>query len=126
MNIQFLDGNVGGDPELKTFENGNKIATLSIATTEFWKDKQGEKKSKTTWHNLVFQGGYVDVVMKHVRKGDNITVTGSLSKRQYEKDGITREFVETKVDKLKIRSFQEQSTSSEPEPTNGDMNDLPF
>ena len=92
MNIVNLVGRVGRDPEIKTFESGNKIAQFSLATSEKWKDKAtGEKKEKTQWHQIKVSGdGLVGVVENWVKKGDMLAVTGSIEYREYEKDGIKR------------------------------------
>ena len=92
MNIVNLVGRVGRDPEVKTFDSGNKIAQFSLATSEKWKDKAtGEKKEKTQWHQIKVSGdGLVGVVENWVKKGDMLAVTGSIEYREYEKDGIKR------------------------------------
>jgi single-strand DNA-binding protein len=92
MNIVNLVGRIGRDPEIKTFDNGNKIAQFSLATSEKWKDKTtGEKKERTQWHQIKVQGdGLVGVVENWVKKGDMLAVTGSIEYREYEKDGIKR------------------------------------
>jgi single-strand DNA-binding protein len=89
MNIITLIGRVGKDPEVKTFESGNKIAQFSLATSEKWKDKAtGEKKERTQWHQIKVQGdGLVGVIEAYVSKGDMLAVTGALEYRQWEKDG---------------------------------------
>lgn len=127
MNKQLLIGNVGGDPEEMNFDNGNKIAKLSLATTETWKDKNGERQSKTTWHNLIFSAGLADVVMKYVKKGDKLYVEGKTDHYQFQNsEGETRYGTQVRVREMKMISTKKESTSSEPEPTSGAMDDLPF
>ena len=73
VNKVILVGNVGKDPETRTFNNGGKVCNFSLATSEEWRDKQsGEKKSKTEWHNVaVFNEGLIGVIERYVKKGPN-------------------------------------------------------
>lgn len=90
VNKVILIGNLGADPEVKSFANGGRIANLRIATSESWKDKQsGERKERTEWHNVVVNGdGLVGVVEKYLRKGSKIYVEGSLRTRKWQdRDG---------------------------------------
>lgn len=88
----IICGNVGKDPEIKSFANGGKIANFSIATSESWKDKHtGEKKEKTQWHNISVRNEHlIGVVESYVRKGGTVLIEGQLETRDYEKDGIKR------------------------------------
>ena len=80
MNIVHLTGRVGGDPEIRTLNNGDRVANLSLATEERWKDREtGEKRSRTTWHPVVvFVPGTVKFLEGYVKKGDLIQVTGMI------------------------------------------------
>jgi single-strand DNA-binding protein len=86
MNRVTLIGNVGKDPEIKSFQNGGKVVNLSIATSETWKDKAtGERKEKTEWHNVaVFQDGLTGIVEQYVRKGSKIMIEGKLQTRKWQ------------------------------------------
>jgi single-strand DNA-binding protein len=92
INKVTLLGNVGGDPEIKTFQNGGKVASFSIATTDSWKDKAtGERKQATQWHNIVVKNeGLVGIIEKYVKKGSKLHIEGKLETRTYEKDGSKR------------------------------------
>ena len=92
INKVTLLGNVGKDPEIKTFQNGGKVANFSLATSESWKDKTtGEKKTATEWHNIVFHGdGLVGLAEKAIKKGSRLHIEGKLETRKWEKDGVTR------------------------------------
>ena len=92
INKVTLLGNVGKDPEIKTFQNGGKVASFSLATTESWKDKAtGERKPATEWHNIVVKNeGLVGIVEKYVKKGSKLHIEGKLETRTYEKDGSKR------------------------------------
>ena len=91
LNQMTLIGNLGKDPEIRTFQNGNRVASFSVATTETWKDKAtGEKKQKTEWHNVSVFGNSVNFIEKYLKKGMQVFVQGKLETQEYEKDGIKR------------------------------------
>lgn len=98
LNRAQIIGNLGADPEIKTFENGDKIATFSVATTEKWKDKStGEKKEATEWHRVVISGKLVDVIERYVQKGTRVMVEGKIKTRKYQKDGVDHYTTEIKA-----------------------------
>ena len=86
VNKVILIGNLGQDPEVKSFQNGGRIANLRIATSENWKDKQtGERKERTEWHTVVLQSdGLVGVAEKYLRKGSKVYIEGSLRTRKWQ------------------------------------------
>jgi single-strand DNA-binding protein len=96
INKVTLLGNVGKDPEIKTFPSGDKVANFSLATTESWKDKTtGEKKSVTEWHNITVKNDkLVGIIEKYVKKGSKLHIEGKLETRKYEKDGSNRYITE--------------------------------
>lgn len=85
VNKVILVGNLGRDPEIRTMPSGDKMATLSVATSENWKDKQtGERKTKTEWHRVVlFNKGLVTVAENYLRKGSKVYVEGQLETRKW-------------------------------------------
>ena len=85
VNKVILVGNVGNDPEIRTFGNGGKVANFSLATSENWRDKQsGERKEKTEWHRVaVFNDGLVGVIERYVKKGSKLYVEGKLQTRKW-------------------------------------------
>lgn len=88
VNKTTLLGNLGQDVIIHQFEGGGKVAKATLATSEKWKDKtSGERKEKTTWHNLVFHGPLADLAEKFLKKGSKIYVEGKISNRSWEKDG---------------------------------------
>lgn len=100
VNKAILIGNCGQDPELRTFSNGGKIATIRLATSEKWKDKNtGEQKERTEWHTVVVGGeGLVKVVDLYVRKGTKLYIEGSLQTRKWQdQQGNDRYSTEVKV-----------------------------
>lgn len=92
VNKVILIGNVGRNPEIRQSADGKKIANFSVATSESYKDKSGQKQEKTEWHNVVvFNSGLADLVEQYVNKGGRIYVEGSLQTRKYkDKSGIDR------------------------------------
>ena len=85
INKVILIGNVGGDPEVRYMPNGNAVATISIATTETWKDKQtGEKQDRTEWHRVVFYNRLGEIAGEYVKKGTKIYIEGSLRTRKWQ------------------------------------------
>jgi single-strand DNA-binding protein len=86
VNKVILVGNVGVDPQIRAMQDGNKLANLSVATSERWKDKQsGEMKSKTEWHRVVvFDPNLVDVIERFVQKGSKLYLEGQLQTRKWQ------------------------------------------
>src|ERR1700691_1330662 len=85
VNKVILVGNLGKDPEVRTFQNGGRVASFSIATSESWKDKSsGERKEKTEWHRIsVFSEGLVGVGERFLKKGAKIYIEGQLETRKF-------------------------------------------
>lgn len=110
VNKVILIGNAGNDPETKQFDSG-MIATVSIATSERWNDKQtGERKEHTEWHRLVFNGRLAEVVAQYVQKGAKIYVEGSLRTRKWtdQQTGQERYSTEIRVDTMQMLGGQQQ------------------
>lgn len=86
VNKVILIGNLGADPEVKSFQNGGRIANLRIATSENWKDKAtGERKERTEWHSVVLQSdGLVGVAERYLRKGSKVYIEGQLRTRKWQ------------------------------------------
>ena len=89
LNRIFLIGNCGGDPQMKTFASGNKVAQITLATSERYKDRNGEQKEDTEWHSVQAFGKLADVVERFVHKGMLLYVDGKIRTRSYEADGRT-------------------------------------
>lgn len=98
VNKVILLGNLGKDPEMKYFPNGDAFCNLTLATSESWTDKQsGEKKEHTEWHNLVFRKKLAEIAGQYLKKGSKIYIEGSLHSRKWQdkegKDRFTTEVV---------------------------------
>lgn len=90
VNKVILVGNLGKDPEIRSFANGGRVASFSVATSESWKDKQsGEKKERTEWHRIsVLNDNLVGIVEKYIKKGAKVYIEGQLETRKWtDKDG---------------------------------------
>jgi single-strand DNA-binding protein len=91
INKVILVGNLGRDPEIQRFDNGVKKATFSLATTEQYRGKDGEKTSHTEWHNIVLWRGLADVAENYLKKGNTVYIEGRIRRREYEdKDGVKK------------------------------------
>jgi single-strand DNA-binding protein len=108
LNKASLIGNVGQDPEIRTTNNGSRVATFSLATSRSWNGPSGDKQEKTEWHRCVVWNaqrgtGLVDVVEKYVKKGEKLFVEGRIEYRQYQdKEGQTRYVTEINVRELML------------------------
>ena len=93
LNKVMLIGNIGADPVIRQTQDGKRLAQLSLATSESWKDKStGEKKEKTSWHRIViFNDGLAGVVESYLKKGSKVYIEGQLQSRKYtDKDGVEK------------------------------------
>ena len=93
VNKVILIGNLGNDPEIRTFQNGGRVANLSVATSENWKDKTtGERKEKTQWHRVVVNNeNLVGICETYLKKGSKVYLEGQLETRKYtDKDGAEK------------------------------------
>ncbi|WP_394182044.1 single-stranded DNA-binding protein [Yoonia maritima] len=86
VNKVILIGNLGADPEIRTFQNGGKVCNLRIATSETWKDRNtGERREKTEWHSVaIFQEGLVRIAEQFLRKGSKVYIEGKLQTRKWQ------------------------------------------
>ncbi|HSM52839.1 MAG TPA: single-stranded DNA-binding protein [Erythrobacter sp.] len=86
LNKVMLIGNLGADPEIRSFQNGGKVANLRIATSETWKDRNtGERQERTEWHNVaIFSEGLVGVVERYLKKGSKVYIEGQLQTRKWQ------------------------------------------
>ena len=133
VNKVVLIGRTGQLPEVKQV-NGTTVAKFSLATSENWKDKDGNKKEATEWHNIVIWGKLCDVVQKYVKKGDLLYVEGKIKAEKWEKDGVTRYTTNIVVDQLTMLGSKSEAKPEEKNPNIGRTtapdtdgpSDLPF
>jgi single-strand DNA-binding protein len=95
-------GNVGADPEIKSTNSGTRVANLSLAVTEKWKNKQGERQERTEWVRLnCFQDGLIGVIENYIKKGSKVYVSGKMATRKWtDQQGQDRYSTEINIDKL--------------------------
>ena len=124
VNKVILIGNLGKDPEVRYLDNGVAVANISLATSENYKNKQGERVTQTEWHDIVLWRGLAEVAEKYLKKGSSVYVEGKLRTNKWvDKDEKTRYKTEVLADKLTMlgrSQNQEQSNESTSE------DDLPF
>ncbi len=96
-----LIGNLGMDPEVKSLDGGKKLAKVSLATNETYKNAKGERVTETQWHNLIAWGKTAEIVEKFLKKGSEVAVEGKLINRNYtDKEGIKRYVTEIEVSEV--------------------------
>lgn len=79
-----LVGNLGMNPELKSFDNGRKLAKFTLATNEYYKDQNGTMQTETQWHNVVAWGKHAEIAEEHLQKGKQVAIEGKIAYRKYE------------------------------------------
>tara|TARA_B100000795_G_C22676506_1_gene390000 strand:- start:335 stop:745 length:411 start_codon:yes stop_codon:yes gene_type:complete len=133
VNKVILVGNLGKDPEVRHLDNGVAVANFSLATTENYKNKAGERVSQTEWHNIVVWRGLAEVAEKYLKKGASVYIEGKIKTRKWEdKEGNTRYNTEILADNMTMLggkpSSESSATSSVPTPnsTADKADDLPF
>ena len=103
LNKALLIGNVGKEPEIRTVQGGAKVAQFTIATTDKWTDRDGNKQEQTEWHNIVVWNKSADFVEKYIHKGDQVFVEGKIRTRQWtDQSGNKRFTTEIEVASIQI------------------------
>lgn len=104
INKVIIVGNLGRDPEMRTFPSGDQVANVTIATTDKWKDKQtGEMREATEWHRVVFNGRLAEIVGQYLRKGSQVYVEGSLRTRKWtDQAGVEKYSTEIRADQMQM------------------------
>ena len=104
INKVIIVGNLGRDPEMRTFPSGDQVANVTIATTDKWKDKQtGEMKEATEWHRVVFNGRLAEIAGQYLRKGSQVYVEGSLRTRKWtDQNGVEKYSTEIRADQMQM------------------------
>lgn len=103
-----LIGHLGQNPEIKNFDNGNKVARMSIATNETYKNNQGEYVQETQWHNIIAWGKVAEVAEKILKKGSEVIAEGKLIHRNYtDKDGAKKYVTEVQLNNILLLDKKE-------------------
>lgn len=135
MNINkvILVGRVGQTPKIKDFDNGGKVASINLATTNVYKNKQGEKVEQTDWHTIVVWGAQASIVEKYVVKGSELGIEGRLQNRTYEKSSECKmKITEVFCEKLQLGAKPKSEPKSQQATKEGNedfpdiTDDLPF
>ena len=116
VNKVIIVGNLGRDPEMRTFPNGDQVANVTIATADKWKDKQtGEMKEATEWHRVVFNGRLAEIAGQYLRNGSQVYVEGSLRTRKWtDKSGVEKYSTEIRADRLQMLGARQDAAAPAP------------
>jgi len=128
VNSVTIIGNVGNDPEIKAMPNGDTVVNFSVATSESWKDKQGQKQERTEWHRIVAFRQLADIIAQYVKKGSKIYIQGKLQTRKWQaQDGSDRystEIIANNMQMLDSRpNTQPASAQAQPVANNSPFDD---
>ena len=124
VNKVILIGNLGKDPEVRYSDNGIAVANMSIATTENYKNKEGDRVSQTEWHDVVLWRGLAEIAEKYLKKGSSVYIEGKIRTNKWvDKDENTRYKTEILADKLNMLG---RSVNSDDNNTPSTEDDLPF
>ena len=112
VNKVILVGSLGRDPETRFMPNGEAVTNFSMATSESWKDKSGQKQEKTEWHNIVMYRKLAEIAGEYLKKGSSVYIEGKLQTRKWEKDGVTRYSTEIIADSMQMLGGNGNSQAS--------------
>lgn len=137
LNKVQLIGNIGRDPDIRTLTDGKTVANFSIATSDVWKDQQGQKQERTEWHKIVAFGKLAEIIQEYVKKGDKLFVEGKLQTKKWsDKNGQDRYTTEIVLDgfggKIIMLGSPSQAGQQTPpqqqpqQPQQGFDDDIPF
>ncbi len=114
VNKVILVGRLGRDPEVRYLPNGEAVANFGLATSENWKDRNGEKQERTEWHNIVMYRKLAEIAGQYLKKGAQVYITGRIQSRKYTgKDGIERTAYEIIAGEMKMLGSKQDGSHSE-------------
>jgi single-strand DNA-binding protein len=103
INKVILIGNLGKDPETKSFPSGGSVTNVTVATSDSWRDKDGNQQERTEWHNVVFHNKLAEIVAQYLRKGSKVYIEGSLRTRKWQdKEGKDRYTTEIHANEMQM------------------------
>lgn len=115
VNKAIIVGNLGDDPEIRYSTNGDAIANLSVATSESWKDKNGEKQERTEWHRISAFGKLAEIIGEYLSKGSKVYIEGKIQTRKWQdKDGVDRYTTEIIAKEMVMLGGTKDKTTSKP------------
>lgn len=126
VNKVILVGNLGRDPENRYLPNGDAVSNFSIATTETWKDKSGQKQEQTEWHRISMFGKLAELAGEYLKKGSSVYIEGKLQTRKWQnKEGQDQYTTEIKADRMQFLGKSEGKPKTR-EPGDDDDDPIPF
>lgn len=137
INKAIIVGNLGQDPELKYLPNGDAVCNFTVATSESWKDRDGNQQERTEWHRIVAFRRLAEICGEYLKKGKQVYIEGRIQTRSWEdKDGVKRYTTEIVANQMQMLGRRDEETGGEvtsppPDessvpPAKDDENDLPF
>ena len=134
LNKVILIGRLGKDPEVRYMPNGEAVCNFSVATSESWKDSNGQKQERSEWHNVTMYRKLAEIAGKYLTKGSQVYLEGKIQTRKYQgKDGIERTAYEIIANEMKMLGGNSQATQEQPkhqqapvEPVGDIDDDVPF
>jgi single-strand DNA-binding protein len=128
LNKVILIGNLGQDPEIRYTSNGTAVANFSIATTDSWKDADGNKQEKTEWHNITAWKKLAEICGEYLHKGSRVYVEGSIGQQTWEKDGEKKYKTIITIQSMLMLDTKKEGAPVQEEPVASapDNSDLPF
>jgi single-strand DNA-binding protein len=119
INKVILIGNLGKDPESRTFPNGGSVTNVTLATSESWRDAHGNQQERTEWHNVVFHNKLGEIVAQYLRKGSKVYIEGSLRTRKWQDKTTGQDRYITEVHASEMQMLDGKPASSAPAPAQG-------
>lgn len=134
LNKVILIGRLGRDPEVRYMANGEAVCNFSVATSESWKDKNGQHQESTEWHNVTMYRKLAEIAAKYLTKGSQVYLEGKIQSRKYQgKDGIERTAYEIIANEMKMLGGNSQASQGQPKrqqapaaPVENITDDVPF
>jgi single-strand DNA-binding protein len=118
LNKVILIGNVGGDPEIRTLPSGAKVANFSLATTESYIDRSGQRQSQTEWHRIEIWEGLATIVEQYVKKGDPLYIEGKIRNEKWtDQKGVEKSGVRIRANSMQMLGGSRSSSSNDSEPS---------
>ncbi len=117
VNKVFIIGNLGNDPEVRYTPAGSAVTTISVATSESWKDKEGNKQEKSEWHRIVFFGKLAEIAGEYLKKGSQVYVEGKLRTNKWQaQDGTDRYATEILANEMQMLGGKPSGSFGGPQP----------
>lgn len=117
VNKAILIGRLGRDPEVRYIPNGDAVTNFSIATDEQWKDRNGEKQTRTEWHNITLFGKLGEIAGQYLQKGSQVYIEGRIQSRKYkDKDGTERTAYDIIGNEMRMLGSRQESSEQAPPP----------